>query len=263
MSEVALNEEVTAEVLNNIGVDLGQTEFSYFQDNMPYAVHQLNQITSDLVSSGVLRTGANGALGCEVIAPGGAAFVQAGVIVFASGAKIRITIPVGIDIVPGTYIYALNDTTTGKASLQVSESVPAGDYVLLAEVDADGVLVDRRNSCVAKVTMTADPQNIYRTFTAILKAGVKAKEAVVDVGSNAFSYVCLMGVRKFSSTTIVWGPGGNNMVPFEDGTETVLGAGNHQWESEQDFGFKREGQRITVNTIGASATEFEVDFMVL
>lgn len=269
MSETAYNEEVTAETLNNIGVDLGQTEFSYFEDNMPYAVHQLNQITSDLVSSGVLRTGDDGALGCEVIASGEMAYVQPGVIVFASGAKIRITQPVGVDLVAGTYIYAIADSTTGNAKLEASETEPTGDYVMLAAVDADGVLADRRSSCVAKVMITADAQNVYREYSAeFTECTYESSETVaMDVGSNAFSYVYLKGgtytssAGKEESRVLQY----HNLVALADGESASFTIGEHLYAAEPEtVRFSREGQYLNIRLSNTRYRgKYLINFMVM
>lgn len=203
MSEVTFNEEVTATELNNIAVDLGMTEFSYFENDMPYAVHQLNQITADLVSSGVLRTEENRDLGCKVTMAEGRVIIDAGIIVFESGAKLRITTPVGVSIMPGTVIYALYDSATGNASIEVSKTTPSGDYVLLAAVNEDGTIADRRSSCVARVTMPGDAQNVYREVTVTYVREDEDNDVVaVDVGTSAFSYVFIKSASKSGHTRV-------------------------------------------------------------
>ncbi|MBQ7974217.1 MAG: hypothetical protein IJ300_00800 [Clostridia bacterium] len=208
------NTEVTLTDLNEIAIDLGYTNFSAFSAEK-FGVDELNQITADLVSSGVLRTGANGALGCEVIVSEGEAEVQTGVIVFESGAKIRITEPVGIELVAGTYIYAIYDATIGRASLEVSETAPEGDYVMLAQVDADSVIADRRSACVAKVTLSADTPNTYRTAAAVLEDvsddysnDVYVNNKITaDMGTNAYSYIRFLGVRRYvNGEMYMWTP---------------------------------------------------------
>lgn len=246
MSEITYNEEVTAEALNNIGVDLGLTEFSVFEDNMPYAVHRLNQITSDLVSPGVLRAGEDGALGCEVIASEGTAYVQPGVIVFASGAKIRITEPEKVELIPGTYIYATADSITGAAGLEVSAAKPTGDYVLLAEADTEGTLADRRSASVARVMLTADAQNVYRELTATIPTGSGKNPGTVElnVGTNAFLYVAILsgvcGNRDFFSYL-------ENMWRLEDGATVTVGMGISKVEINAYITIKREGQILTLS----------------
>lgn len=247
MAEITYNEEVTAESLNNLAVDLGDTTFKYFENNKPYAVEELNQITSDLVSSGVLRTGENGALGCEAVLANNKIYVQAGVIVFESGAKIRITEPVEIGLVAGTFIYALYDSTTGRASIEVSESTPSGDYVLLAQVNADGVITDRRCCCVSKAITAADAKNVYKEFEVVIEAGTEY--AYVDMGSNSFSYVFLKGVKRItisSDTENTYVASGNNAKLLEEGNEIDMWIAYEEMDGTAHVNFKQEGQRLGV-----------------
>lgn len=243
------NTAVTLEDLNNVAVDLGHADFSAF-DTEKFGVDKLNQITSDLVSSGVLRTGENGALGCEVIVSDGKAYVQAGIIVFASGAKMRITDPVGIDLLPNTFIYAMLDLATGTAKLEASENEPAGDYVLLAKVDADGTLADRRSSCVAKVNLTADPQNIYREFTVSVELDYGGVTEV-DVGSSAFSYIYVIKSKKTTtSETNSYTPRYENASPLLDGAEEVSISLSKSRDYTQDrYGFRKEGQYLFITNL--------------
>ena len=246
------NTEVTLADLNRIAIDLGDTDFSAFSTEK-FGVDKLNQITADLVSSGVLRTSGKIGMGCEVLTLGSKAYVDSGVIVFSSGAKMRITDPVEIALVSGTYIYALNDPTTGKASLEVSEAVPSGDYVLLAEVDADGVIADRRNACVAKVSLTADTPNTYKTVTVTLKNVTKDNRVFTfDMGTNAYRYICLLGGTLNSSDgeeyDIIFRD--ENSRPFlsEDGVANDVNA--YIDYSSRSYRLTRKGQYQEIQVIG-------------
>lgn len=273
MSEITYNEEVTAEVINNVSVDLGSTEFSYFQDGVPYAVNELNQITADLVSPGVLRTGANGALGCKGIISDDMVYVQAGVIVFESGAKIRITEPVAVDMIPGTLIYAVYDSTTGKASLEVSETTPSGDYVLLAEVDAEGVIADRRSACVAKVHLTADTPNTYTETSVKLEdvsysnGSYTNNKIVADMGTNAYSYIRLVGGTRINAAgeTYNINPANknpllskegvkNSMTVYIDGKDYIVSV-TRNWQYQEVEVIGNAGHRATGT--------FNLNFMVM
>lgn len=245
------NTAVTLEDLNNVAVDLGYADFSAF-DTEKFGVDKLNQITSDLVSSGVLRTGENGALGCEVIVSDGKAYVQAGIIVFESGAKMRITDPVGIDLLPNTFIYAMLDLATGTAKLEASESEPAGDYVLLAKVDENSNLADRRSSCVAKVNLTADQKNIYRECT-VNVSRFKDSVTEVDMGSSAFSYIYVIGY----DTKYI--PKSQNAVPITDGMKEII---FHFGESQSDLswdrlGIRKEGQYLFIRKYSPTSSSEE------
>ena len=158
-SGVYYNQEVTAEMLNGMAADLGHTSFNGFGDEK-FGANELNKITGDLVSAGVLISGNM----CRVIKDdNGNIILQTGVIVFANGAKMEITSPVTIDADVGTVIYALNDTLQGKCSIEVAESYPTeGDFVKLCRVNADGSLMDNRT--VAKAKMELYTGNTQKDF---------------------------------------------------------------------------------------------------
>ena len=160
------NAVVTAEDLNNIAVDLGDATFSTFSEEK-FGVDKLNEITADLVGKGILTTGNR----CEAIISDGKVYIKSGVIVFGSGAKIRIEEPVAVDLVNGSYIYAVNNLLTGKASIEVGESFPTeGDFVSIAQVNDEGEIVDLREMSVAKLTLSAELQNNYAEQTAYINS---------------------------------------------------------------------------------------------
>lgn len=162
------NQAVTLADLNNVAVDLGATTFSAFSEEK-FGVDKLNQITADLVTAGILRTEDAGELGLEIgcrpTYANGIVTIGHGTIVFASGAKAYIDAPVEVEAAAGSYIYALNDILTGRASLQAAESEPTeGDLVMLASISAEGVLTDKRTVAKSKVLLTTD--GMLRTFSA-------------------------------------------------------------------------------------------------
>ena len=134
-----VNEAVTTADLNNIAVDLGDAEFSAFSAQK-FGVDKLNAITADLVTSGVLRSGDM----CKPILSGGAVSIQTGVIVFADGAKLRVTAVQNITAVAGNYIAARYDSANGTCKLVSVESIPdepGVQYMVLAKVSADGTAI--------------------------------------------------------------------------------------------------------------------------
>lgn len=188
MSEIAYSEEVNAEMLNNIAVDLGKTDFSVFENEVPYAVTKLNDITSNLVTAGILMSGSM----CEPILNEQTLYIQPGIIVFNNGAKIRITQAVVVEPVNNTYIYALNEQTTNAAQIITSEDEPTtGDYVPICYIDADGVLTDKRIFSSAKVTIPTMNQYYEQEFELSFNSDVETESyvrATVDVG-HPFKYV--------------------------------------------------------------------------
>lgn len=160
------NQEVTAEMLNGIAADLGHTSFNGFGTDK-FGADALNNITKDLVGAGVLLVGNK----CRVVKDSdGNIILQDGIIVFENGAKMEIAEPITIDADNGTVIYALNDTTEGKCTIEVAESYPTeGDFAKLCTVGSDGTLNDNRTIAKAKMELNAgNTQEIYAATAYIL-----------------------------------------------------------------------------------------------
>lgn len=249
------NQAVTLADLNNIAVDLGATTFSAFSEEK-FGVDKLNQITADLVTAGILRTEGDGDLGleigCKPTYTNGVITIGHGTIVFASGAKTYIEEPVEIEAAGGSYIYALNDVLTGRASLQVSDVEPTeGDFVILAVLSEDGIFTDMRPVSKSKVLSTAD--GTLRTFT-------------VSVPEHASHVIYTMDIQGDFSYIIGWRYGsydarGRNAYSISDGDEITVSMNN-------SFGatFSREGNLLkyrTFQTGFSSVMGGELSFSVI
>ncbi|MBQ7975412.1 MAG: hypothetical protein IJ300_06970 [Clostridia bacterium] len=154
------NQEVTAQDLNDIAIDLGYADYSHFpEETPPSAVAALNQITADLVTPGVLLAGNR----CAVTYADGIIYVDTGIIVFASGAKKRIESIQQLQALEGTScVYALNDTINNTISLVCASEFPTeGDFVKLASVTS-GEITDSRIYSTAKVDLPTE--NYCKTF---------------------------------------------------------------------------------------------------
>ncbi len=157
---VYYNQEVTAQMLNDIAIDLGATTFNGFGVEK-FGADELNNITKAIVSKGILKSYDE----CEPFLSDGMVYIKSGVIVFANGAKKAIAEPLAVECVAGSYIYALNDTAAGTASIIVGEEPSEGDFVNIASVSDAGALTDIRTFAVAKVELSALPSNMYYDFT--------------------------------------------------------------------------------------------------
>ena len=155
MVSIEYNSEVTANDLNDIAVDLGAVTFSTFQNAVPYAVSQLNDITAALVTKGILLSDSGNM--CEAIAQNNNVYIQPGTIVFANGAKMKIAEAVAVEKINNTYIYAILNTTTNTSQIIVSENQPSvGDYVMLAKVNDVGTMMDMRTFSKAHVPLPTE-----------------------------------------------------------------------------------------------------------
>ena len=102
------------------------------------------------MGKGVLNVGSKCAVTVDI--DGTKVRIGDGVIVFDSGVKIKVTGYEELDIIGGVknYVYAVYDASENKAYLNVSDVVPSGDFVLLAEISAAGVVTDKRDWAMMK-----------------------------------------------------------------------------------------------------------------
>lgn len=149
MAEILDNHEISTETLNNIAIDLGATSFNGFTTNK-FGADALNDITKALVGRGVTQGGNK----CKPYLFENDLYISTGTIIFANGAKIRVTEPLKITKQVNTYAYALNDTTLNTAQITVSETEPTtGDFVKLAYIDENGALSDKRQWAISNVLL--------------------------------------------------------------------------------------------------------------
>ena len=133
------NQEVTAEMINEIAIDLGHTSFNGFGTEK-FGAAELNNITAELVTEGILQSGGK----CEPILSDGYINIQSGIIVFADGAKKAITEAVSFESHGSGVVYALNDTAAGTASLVYADTYPTGgDFVKICTINSEGIVDDR------------------------------------------------------------------------------------------------------------------------
>lgn len=161
-TENGTTNEVSAETLNQIAVDLGCVEFAEgdnaFVEGTEYTIDALNRITSSLVTAGILLIGERCAVSWD--STNNKILIKDGVCVFSSGAKLRIESGkvLTLDLVEGgtNYVYALHNPNTNTISIVASltEADAASDYVPLAQIDENRNVTDRRQyaktNCIIK-----------------------------------------------------------------------------------------------------------------
>lgn len=155
------NQIITAQDLNNIAVDLGAVTFSNFEDGKAYAVPELNNITKELVTKGILKTQNE----CKCTINDNAVTVDTGVVVFSDGCKIRIEEPQTIQLSSEelTYIFVEHDNELDRVTLTSDTQLPTNDYVLLATAE-NGTITDKRSYSIAKVNLTAEGKSYMVTL---------------------------------------------------------------------------------------------------
>ena len=191
MTELLENNENTDSTIKNVSIDLGSTDFSKFTGEKSFGVDELNAITSDLVTKGVLKF----AESCKpVLAESGdMVTINTGIIVFDSGAKLKVEEAISFDLIPNTYIYAFNDIVNNMAEIVVSESLPEiiptkSDYVLLAKVDEKGNMIDKRLFSSMKVCLNSMPPDPI-VVTAKFRLEKWGDSEYIEMGTENFSFV--------------------------------------------------------------------------
>lgn len=229
MAEILDNQKVTTETLNNIAIDLGATTFNGFSENK-FGVDELNNITKTLVSKGITQ----GANRCKPYLSGSDLYINTGTIIFATGAKIRITSPQKVTAEAGTYIYALNDTSRNIAEITVSETKPTtGDFVMLAYLDADGTLTDMRKFAKANVALSAAQTPYTETKTYDLYSTART---LTTIDNNQEYTLCSISMHK-PGTNIRYGWG---ILKDDDTIEINL-------EFSYYVYVKKEGTKYTIS----------------
>lgn len=161
MDGIYYNQEVTAEMLNAIVTDLGNTTFNGFGAEK-FGANELNDITAALVGSGVLTTGNM----CRVVKTDSGFAVQDGTIVFANGAKKTIGTAIDITVNEACAIYALNNTTAGTCTIETADDFPAeGDFVRLAKMNSSGGITDCRTVAKAKLELYSGNNEVSKEYS--------------------------------------------------------------------------------------------------
>lgn len=154
MEEILYNQQVTAETLSDIEIDLGNPEFTFTETK--FGADALNGITDDLINAGVLNTLNK----CNVTVSDNKINIDTGIIVFSGGAKLRITTPIALDFTDNCYVYAKHDTAINKIYAVASPTAPTGNYIMLAKI-TDGAVEMKRTFATGKTSLTGG--NVTRT----------------------------------------------------------------------------------------------------
>ena len=147
MEEILYNQQVTAETLSDIEIDLGNPEFTFTETK--FGADALNGITDDLINAGVLNTLNK----CNVTVSDNKINIDTGIIVFSGGAKLRITTPIALDFTDNCYVYAKHDTAINKIYAIASPTAPTGNYIMLAKI-TDGAVEMKRTFATGKTSLT-------------------------------------------------------------------------------------------------------------
>ena len=146
MEQFYYSQEITADDINGIAVDLGAQSFSYFKNGVSYAVDQLNEISKALASKGITSNGNK----FQISVSNGNVVIGTGVGIFESGKKVTLNAPLTLPYKQGE-LYFENDETANMVSAKIG-TLPSNDYIHLATLNADGSITDKRVISKAKVS---------------------------------------------------------------------------------------------------------------
>lgn len=124
-----------------------------FTDGVPYNASKLNGIIYAVSAAGVVPE-TDTACKCILNADAHTVRISAGTAFFADGS--RITFDMEGETLPYTpgrkqYVYLLAAPEENRCYPVCSAAEPSGDYVMLAEISADGTLTDRRTYAKGKL----------------------------------------------------------------------------------------------------------------
>ena len=183
-----------------------------FMDNDIYTAQDVNDALSSIVSGGVsgypfgnsAMAGLNTAIAelanegidyhgtsCQVINENGAYKVSEGACIMNDGSQIIFDSD-GYVIETETgvtqYVYLERDVLHNTINVVVSETSGGQDTIPLAEIRANGTVIDRRKFAKARVSIMAEPQNISVTAS-IVYSSAPGEPFAVDVGFNGWKYI--------------------------------------------------------------------------
>ena len=124
-----------------------------FKNNELYSAEDVNSIRASIISAGVLGAASSA---MHVTVSDNIVFVSAGTAVFADGSSLTVDeCGVELEYTAGVinYVYLFNDTLLNKNTVNISTTAPVGDYVMLAEINANGLAIDKRTYSAAKYSL--------------------------------------------------------------------------------------------------------------
>lgn len=219
MADFVYDQLVTSQDLNNIAIDLGAGNFSVFTDSSPYAVDKLNEITSALVGSGI-----SSALDkFKISINNDGIVVGAGMAIFKSGRKIKLTEPLTLPLQTGD-VYFEENQSTGNVSLNIGE-LPVDNYIHLATINEDLTISDRRVYAKAKVLLPSEGNSYHTTRTAVMNAN-NVNAGLLDDGTSEIT-LPIEGISK-----IFFICDGHSRYEFDILTQTFSGCVKYDYDGD-------------------------------
>lgn len=175
-----------------------------FLDNVAYGAEQINAIRSTFATKGVIPDGEDS---LAVTLEGSSIRINKGQALFEDGTRICIGMDeenpaedsVTLAAISGTvnYIYLQRNKESNNPRPVVSDTPCGNEDILLAQIETDGTVLDKRVFSTLKVPMQSNHTQTI-TITVQQSVNVKAKEwiPVASVDLNDFGYHYLIFERK-------------------------------------------------------------------
>jgi hypothetical protein len=162
-----------------------------FVDGQTYAPPDLNNIVKEVSYGGVVPETVTA---MQVLPAGANVTVKPGVVFFGNGSYLEVTSDETLPCPAGVkrYVYAVSDAQNRNRNLlEASASPPSGDFVLLAEVAADGTVTDKRR--YAKAKLPGLQSNVNSPFRGIYSGSVSSvpDTYVEELGLNNYRHIAL------------------------------------------------------------------------
>lgn len=197
------NESYGAEDINNITKRLVTAGVEdAFVDGVPYNLKKINEAGSVLYTPGTVAEDINTLRvenqgdGTVLINPGTAFFADGAVMEISEGGH-SLSIPSG----EKSYVYLMNDLANSNACYPAcTTEVPTGDYVMLAEISADGTVLDKRTYAMGKLPgyQSNSGMPLCIADTCALKPRETVKKSYT-IGDNHYKYLLAVGYKEKST----------------------------------------------------------------
>lgn len=188
------NSEYVAEDLNSLVSSLVSSGVADgFEDGKPYNASMLNSIVSSVYSAGVVPSSVSTLQVTKT--SDGVISIAPGLAFFADGSTIKITSAETLSYEAGSknYVYLKQDLTAQNRNYPAcTTSAPTGDFVLLAEISAQGEITDKRIYAKGKVPGYQSNANVSLAVSRNIyfeKGSSTPQSFTVDLGTNNYSRV--------------------------------------------------------------------------
>ena len=188
------NSEYGAEDLNSLVSSLVSSGVADgFEDGTAYNASKLNDVIQTVYSAGVVPSSVSTLQVTKT--SDGVISIAPGLAFFADGSTIKITSAETLSYEAGSknYVYLKQDLTAQNRNYPAcTTTAPTGDFVILAEISAQGEVTDKRQYAQGKVPGYQSNANVCMTAIETISfsgSNDGAKTFSVDLGTNNYSRV--------------------------------------------------------------------------